>query len=58
MSPPPEHITLREVGQRDGLQNSRRLFAINECIERFGFVNPKRLPRMADADAFPDSADA
>lgn len=58
-------ITIVEVGPRDGLQNESVVFDtdakvefINRClqaglqrIEVASFVNPKRVPQMADAEA-------
>lgn len=58
-----EHVTLFEVGPRDGLQNESRLIAtdakislvdqLSECglrqIEVASFVSPKWVPQMADA---------
>ena len=57
-------IEIVDVSPRDGLQNEKRLFSIDEKLElidlglRAGikrvevtsFVNPKRVPQMADAD--------
>src|SRR6186997_3441798 len=59
----PTHVTIVEVGPRDGLQNERalvpaadkiefvnRLSAANlPVIEVSAFVSPKRVPQMADA---------
>lgn len=59
------HIEICEVGPRDGLQNERRLWSVEERIalidllsqtglsriEAVSFVNPKRVPQMADAEA-------
>lgn len=71
----PEHIEFVEVGPRDGLQNEAVLIStankidlINRAIEAgarrievTSFVNPKRVPQMADAEAvcanLPDRAD-
>lgn len=71
----PEHIEFVEVGPRDGLQNEAVLIStenkialINRAIdagahriEVTSFVNPKRVPQMADAEAvcanLPDRAD-
>ncbi|MCU0295414.1 MAG: hydroxymethylglutaryl-CoA lyase [Candidatus Nanopelagicales bacterium] len=61
-------ITIVEVGPRDGLQNEAVVFDtdakvdfINRClaagvqrIEVASFVNPKRVPQMADAEAVLD----
>ncbi|MGL5839403.1 MAG: hydroxymethylglutaryl-CoA lyase [Sphingorhabdus sp.] len=60
----PAHIEFVEVGPRDGLQNEKELIAtvdklhlINRAlnagvrrIEVTSFVNPKRVPQMADAE--------
>lgn len=60
-----EHVTIVEVSPRDGLQNDPALLTtgqkvelINRCvgagvrrIEVASFVNPKRVPQMADAEA-------
>lgn len=71
----PRHIEFVEVGPRDGLQNEAVLIStenkialINRAIEAgarrievTSFVNPKRVPQMADAEAvcadLPDRAD-
>lgn len=59
------HISFVEVGPRDGLQNEKTLIASTDKlaliakaidagarrIEVTSFVNPKRVPQMADADA-------
>lgn len=59
----PEHVTLYEVGPRDGLQNEKRVIAtadkialidkLSACgfekIEATSFVSPKWVPQMADA---------
>ncbi len=64
MSAPRRRIEIVEVGPRDGLQNEPELLPISvkrEFIERAvgcgirrievaSFVNPKRVPQMADAD--------
>lgn len=61
----PRSIELVEVGPRDGLQNEPELIGTEEKleliaraigagarrIEATSFVNPKRVPQMADADA-------
>ena len=61
----PESVTIVEVAPRDGLQNDPALLStaqkidlINRCIaagvqriEVASFVNPKRVPQMADAEA-------
>lgn len=61
----PRSIELVEVGPRDGLQNESELIGTAEKlelitraidagarrIEATSFVNPKRVPQMADADA-------
>lgn len=58
-------IDLIEVGPRDGLQNEAQVLAIGAKVELIGrlaasglkrievasFVNPKRVPQMADAEA-------
>lgn len=58
-----EHVTLYEVGPRDGLQNEKRVIAaadkialidrLSHCgfekIEAASFVSPKWVPQMADA---------
>ena len=58
-------IGICEVGPRDGLQSERRLWSVAERIEfidrlagvglkrieAVSFVNPKRVPQMADAEA-------
>lgn len=60
----PKHITLCEVGPRDGLQNEKKLLTaaqkaelIDACadagfpvIEVGSFVHPKAVPQMADTD--------
>ena len=57
-----EHVTIFEMGPRDGLQNEKRLIAtadkillvdmLTECgfekIETASFVSPKWVPQMAD----------
>jgi hydroxymethylglutaryl-CoA lyase len=62
---PPRFVTLVEVGPRDGLQNEKVSFSIEAKLEFVGrlalagirrmevtsFVNPQRVPRMADAEA-------
>ncbi len=71
----PKHIEFVEVGPRDGLQNEAAMIStenkislINRAIEAgarrievTSFVNPKRVPQMADAEAvcanLPDRAD-
>jgi hydroxymethylglutaryl-CoA lyase len=57
-------IAFVEVGPRDGLQNERETIATGDKIKRIevtSFVNPKRVPQMADAEAvcaaLPDRAD-
>jgi hydroxymethylglutaryl-CoA lyase len=70
-----QHVELIEVGPRDGLQNEPQALAVStkaELIRRLvacglkrievaSFVNPKRVPQMADAEqllaALPRSAD-
>lgn len=63
--PPPPAIEMVEVGPRDGLQNEavlvstahkielirRAIAAGSRRIEVASFVNPKRVPQMADAEA-------
>jgi hydroxymethylglutaryl-CoA lyase len=63
--PRPDHVTIVEVGPRDGLQNEQvgidtadkiafvdRLSAAGlPVIEAAAFVSPKWVPQMADADA-------
>lgn len=60
-----QNVTIVEVAPRDGLQNdpallstSQKVELINRCvgagvgrIEVASFVNPKRVPQMADAEA-------
>ncbi len=60
----PDKVTICEVGLRDGLQNEKRLFTLQEkltllnsaiksgikIIEIGSFVNPKAIPAMADTD--------
>lgn len=71
----PKHIEFVEVGPRDGLQNEAAMIStenkislINRAIEAgarrievTSFVNPKRVPQMADAEAvcanLPERAD-
>ncbi|MDQ1697225.1 MAG: hydroxymethylglutaryl-CoA lyase [Frankiaceae bacterium] len=63
MSDLPSHISLREVGPRDGLQNEapvpteakvELIDALSHTgvrrIEAVSFVHPKAIPQMADAD--------
>lgn len=59
-----DHITLCEVGPRDGLQNERRILTVQEkqelieaaadagfpVIEVGSFMSPKAVPQMADTD--------
>jgi len=59
----PEHVTIKEVGPRDGLQNEKEFIAtadkiawINKLaktgltyIEITSFVNPRWIPQLADA---------
>ncbi|MGX7706670.1 hydroxymethylglutaryl-CoA lyase [Methylobacterium sp. Gmos1] len=61
----PASLTVVEVGPRDGLQNQDRLLSTDtkvemirrlaaaglKRIEAASFVNPKRVPQMADAEA-------
>jgi len=65
VTPPPPSVTLYEVGPRDGLQNEaetlepelrvelvRRLAAAGaRAIEVASFVDPRRVPQMAGAEA-------
>ncbi|MDP6270331.1 MAG: hydroxymethylglutaryl-CoA lyase, partial [Alphaproteobacteria bacterium] len=58
-------IEICDVGPRDGLQNAARIWSVAERIEfidrlsaaglprieAVSFVNPKRVPQMADAEA-------
>jgi hydroxymethylglutaryl-CoA lyase len=60
----PKHITVCEVGPRDGLQNEKQMLTVDqkvELIERAAaagakvieigsFVHPKAVPQMADTD--------
>ena len=60
----PEKVTICEVGLRDGLQNEKRIFSLEEklqllnsavasgikVIEVGSFVHPKAVPAMADTD--------
>lgn len=64
MNQPPRHVEIVEVGPRDGLQNepgvlpmavkrefiARIVGAGASRIEVASFVNPRRVPQMADAD--------
>ena len=74
-SPAPTMIEFVEVGPRDGLQNEKSLIATADKLALIGhaiasgarrievtsFVNPKKVPQMADADevcaGLPDRAD-
>ncbi|MCX7779454.1 MAG: hydroxymethylglutaryl-CoA lyase [Negativicutes bacterium] len=61
----PSHVIVCEVGPRDGLQNEKTMFSVEqkvELIERSveagakiieigSFVHPKAVPQMADTDA-------
>ena len=61
----PARVEIVEVGPRDGLQNDKRLLTVDERvelvrrlaaaglrrIEAASFVNPARVPQMADAEA-------
>ena len=61
---PPRHITICEVGPRDGLQNEAEIIPTAAKLEMIGraldagitrievasFVNPARVPQMADAE--------
>jgi hydroxymethylglutaryl-CoA lyase len=65
MAAPPTRIEIVEVGARDGLQNEPDIIATENKvalieraigvgvrrIETASFVNPKRVPQMADAEA-------
>ncbi len=58
-------ITICEVGPRDGLQSEKRIWSVDErvefidrltttgikVVEAVSFVNPRRVPQMADAEA-------
>jgi Isopropylmalate/homocitrate/citramalate synthases len=60
----PDKVTLCEVGLRDGLQNEKRIFTLEEklrllnavvssgvkIVEVGSFVHPKAVPAMADTD--------
>lgn len=60
----PDKVTICEVGLRDGLQNEKKLFSVEEklqllnsvvasgikVIEVGAFVHPKAVPAMADTD--------
>lgn len=60
----PKQVTICEVGLRDGLQNEKRIFSLEEklsllasvvasgikIIEIGSFVHPKAVPSMADTD--------
>lgn len=60
----PQRISICEVGLRDGLQNEKRLFSVEEklrllnavvasgikIVEIGAFVNPKAVPAMAETD--------
>jgi hydroxymethylglutaryl-CoA lyase len=60
----PTHVTICEVGLRDGLQNEKMLLTVNQkidlldrsikagakIIEVGSFVRPKAVPQMADTD--------
>jgi len=62
----PDKVTICEVGLRDGLQNEKKIFSVDErlqllesvvasgakIIEIGSFVHPKAVPQMADTDAF------
>ncbi|PRX98642.1 hydroxymethylglutaryl-CoA lyase [Allonocardiopsis opalescens] len=64
-APAPEPVEIVEVGPRDGLQNESAVLStedkielITRCvraglrrIEAVSFVNPKRVPQLADAEA-------
>ncbi|MEN9684132.1 MAG: hypothetical protein RLZZ427_1883 [Pseudomonadota bacterium] len=63
--PKSRHVAFVEVGPRDGLQNEAKLIATADKVELIrraiaagarrievaSFVNPKRVPQMADAEA-------
>ena len=65
----PEHVTLVEVGPRDGLQNEKTLLDVSQKLEMIhrledagarrmevvSFVNPKRVPQMAGAEKISDA---
>lgn len=60
----PDKVTICEVGLRDGLQNEKRIFSVEEKLELLAatvesgvkiieigsFVHPKAVPQMADTD--------
>lgn len=60
----PERITICEVGPRDGLQNEKTMFSVEQKVELIesiveagiriieigSFVHPKAVPAMADSD--------
>jgi hydroxymethylglutaryl-CoA lyase len=60
----PSHVTIVEVGPRDGLQREKQLISIDEKVDLIkslsaaglkriqvtSFVHPKRVPQMADAE--------
>jgi len=62
----PYKVTICEVGLRDGLQNEKKIFSVEErvklinavvdsglkIIEIGSFVHPKAVPQMADTDKF------
>ncbi|MEW5736389.1 MAG: hydroxymethylglutaryl-CoA lyase [Thermodesulfobacteriota bacterium] len=66
---PPPRVFLREVGPRDGFQNektpipleakARLIRRLAEAgfshIQAFSFVNPRRVPQMADAEALAET---
>ena len=59
----PKHVTLCEMGPRDGLQNEHAMVSTDDkvryidllsetglkCIEATSFVSPKAIPKLADA---------
>jgi len=61
-----KHVTVREVGLREGLQSDTKVLATADKVELFrgvvdagckeinavSLVNPKRMPQMADAEEF------
>ena len=60
----PKRVTICEVGPRDGLQNEKNVFSVEQKIELIersvdagakiveigSFVHPKAVPQMADTD--------
>lgn len=61
----PTHVSIREVGPRDGLQNEERILSTHQKVELINaltasglqqievgsFVHPQHVPQMADTDA-------